>query len=99
MACQHFFLSILQPSNPLISKSPNPPIRKMDPRDISIDEYDYELPADRIAMHPLEDRDSSKLLIWNKGTISQDIYKNIAFHIPAGSMLVFNNTKVVPARI
>lgn len=71
----------------------------MDPRDISIDDYDYDLPADRIANHPLPERDSSKLLIWKDGVIGETIYKNIADHLPHGSLLVFNNTKVVPARI
>ena len=70
-----------------------------DPRNISIDEYDYDLPATRIATHPLPERDSSKLLIWKNGDISEDVYKNIAAHLPSGSLLVFNNTKVVPARI
>src|SRR5687767_10906274 len=71
----------------------------MDPGDISITDFDYDLPADRIASHPLPERDSSKLLIWKAGVIKEDVYKNIADHLTEGSILVFNKTKVVPARI
>ena len=71
----------------------------MDPRDISIDDYDYELPQGSIAEYPLPERDNSRLLIWKDGQLSEDKYKNIADHLPSESLLVFNNTKVVPARI
>lgn len=71
----------------------------MHPKDISISDFTYQLPEERIAAFPLEERDASKLLIYKKGHISEDIYKNIADHIPAGSLLVFNNTKVIQARI
>ena len=71
----------------------------MHPKDISISGYTYPLPDERIAAFPLAERDASKLLIYKKGNISQDIYKNIAAHIPANSLLVFNNTKVIQARI
>lgn len=69
------------------------------PQDISIADYTYDLPAERIAYHPLADRDASKLLIYRNGIISEDIYRNIAGYLPAGGLLVFNNTKVVEARI
>lgn len=69
------------------------------PQDISISEYTYDLPADRIAFHPLAERDASRLLIYREGSITEDIYRNIAGHLPEGSLLVFNNTKVVEARI
>ena len=69
------------------------------PKDISIFDYTYDLPATRIAMHPLAARDASKLLVYKNGTIQQDIYKNIAAHLPANSLLIFNNTKVIKARI
>jgi S-adenosylmethionine:tRNA ribosyltransferase-isomerase len=69
------------------------------PRDISIQEYDYSLPEDRIAKFPLKERDASKLLIYDNGAIREDTYKNITAYLPEGSSLVFNNTKVVEARI
>ena len=71
----------------------------MDPRTISIADYTYSLPAELIAHYPLAERDASKLLIYKRGNISEDIYKHIADHIPERSLLVFNNTKVVEARI
>jgi S-adenosylmethionine:tRNA ribosyltransferase-isomerase len=71
----------------------------MEPRNISIADYTYPLPAELIAHYPLAERDASKLLVYNNGNISEDIYKQIAEYIPEGSLLVFNNTKVVEARI
>jgi S-adenosylmethionine:tRNA ribosyltransferase-isomerase len=70
-----------------------------DPKKISILDYTYDLPAERIALHPLAERDASKLLVYQNGKIQQDIYKNIATHLPPGSLLIFNNTKVIKARI
>src|SRR5688572_25183787 len=70
-----------------------------DPRTLSIKDFTYSLPEDRIARYPLAERDASKLLIYKEGTISEDIYRNIADHLPEGSMLVFNDTKVVEARL
>ena len=69
------------------------------PRDIRIDDYDYQLPADRIAKFPLEQRDQSKLLVFNQGRLSQDIFRNIPAYIDPGSLLVFNNSRVIPARL
>ncbi|MFT3749664.1 MAG: S-adenosylmethionine:tRNA ribosyltransferase-isomerase [Agriterribacter sp.] len=66
---------------------------------LSIKNFTYHLPDNRIAQHPLAHRDASKLLIYNNGNIAEDIYRNIAAHIPAGALLVFNNTKVVEARL
>src|SRR5258708_7804724 len=71
----------------------------MQPQDIAIADYTYELPADRIADHPLAERDASRLLIYRGEAITEDIYRHIAGHLPEGSLLVFNNTKVVEARI
>jgi S-adenosylmethionine:tRNA ribosyltransferase-isomerase len=71
----------------------------MHPKDISINDYTYSLPAGRIAAFPLPERDSSRLLVYKDGNISEDIYKNIADYIPGKSLLVFNNTKVIQARI
>jgi len=69
------------------------------PQDIPIADYTYDLPPDRIAFHPLAERDASRLLIDRAGSITEDIYRNIAGHLPEGGLLVFNNTKVVEARI
>jgi S-adenosylmethionine:tRNA ribosyltransferase-isomerase len=71
----------------------------MHPKNISIKDFTYLLPEDRIALFPLAERDSSKLLVYQGGEIRQDVYSNIAAHLPAHSLLVFNNTKVIPARI
>ena len=71
----------------------------IDPKKISILDYTYDLPAERIALHPLAERDASKLLVYKNGTIQEDIYKNIAEYLPAESLLIFNNTKVIKARI
>jgi S-adenosylmethionine:tRNA ribosyltransferase-isomerase len=66
---------------------------------IKIQEYSYILPDERIAKYPLEKRDSSKLLIYNNGEISQNIFTSLPSYLPEGSLMVFNNTKVVPARL
>lgn len=71
----------------------------INPRNISILDYTYTLPEERIARYPLPERDASKLLINKESEITEDIYKNIATHIPENSLLVFNNTKVVEARL
>ena len=70
-----------------------------DPKNISIIDYTYDLPAEKIALHPLAERDASKLLIYQNGKLKQDIYKNIDAHLPSESLLIFNNTKVIKARI
>ena len=69
------------------------------PQNISIHDYTYSLPEERIAKYPLAERDASKLLIYKEGEIAEDNYKNITHHIPENSLLVFNNTKVVEARL
>lgn len=71
----------------------------MHPREISIADYTYELPEEKIAQHPLADRDASRLLIYKDGVIDEDVYRNIPDHLPPGSLLVFNDTKVVEARL
>jgi S-adenosylmethionine:tRNA ribosyltransferase-isomerase len=71
----------------------------MHPKDLQIADYTYELPDDRIAKYPLPVRDASRLLVYDEGQISEDIYHNIAAHIPAGSFMVFNQTRVVNARL
>ena len=66
---------------------------------INIDDYDYGLPEERIAKHPAAQRDSSKLLLYINGLISEDKFNNIGDHLPSGSLLVFNNTRVIRARL
>lgn len=68
-------------------------------KDISIEEYNYNLPDARIAKYPKEERDSSNLLLYRGGDISQDTFVNIKEHLPENSILVFNNTKVIRARL
>lgn len=71
----------------------------MDPKNIQIRDYTYTLPEDQIAWFPLTQRDASRLLIFRDGEITEDFYYNLSNHIPAGSLMVFNNTKVLEARI
>lgn len=70
----------------------------MHPKDISIQDYTYTLPDEKIALFPLEKRDQSKLLVYD-GAIQQDQYVNIAEYLPENAFLVFNNTKVLQARM
>ncbi len=70
-----------------------------DPKNLSIKDYTYNLPEERIAKYPLTTRDASKLLIYRQGNITEDTYSNIATHIPANSLLIFNDTKVIEARL
>ena len=71
----------------------------MNPKEIAIDDYDYFLPDDKIALHPLTQRDESKLLLYKNGGITTDVFSSITDHLPPKSLLVFNNTKVINARI
>ena len=68
-------------------------------REIRISDYDYTLPEERIAKFPLAHREDSKLLLYKGGVISDDRFSHIGNHLPQGSMLVFNNTKVIRARL
>jgi S-adenosylmethionine:tRNA ribosyltransferase-isomerase len=68
------------------------------PDQLHIEDYDYPLTSDKIAQYPLKKRDDSKLLIFN-GEIQETIFKNAALFLPENSMLVFNDTKVVQARL
>ena len=67
--------------------------------EIRIDNYDYPLPDGRIAKYPLEQRDSSKLLEYRNGTVSEHVFRDIPDIIPSDAIMVFNDTKVVPARL
>lgn len=70
-----------------------------DIRNIEIAEYDYLLPDERIAKYPLAQRDSSKLLLYRGGEITDDVFSNLPEYIPTGSLMIFNNTKVIQARL
>ncbi|WP_320113684.1 S-adenosylmethionine:tRNA ribosyltransferase-isomerase [Draconibacterium orientale] len=68
-------------------------------KDIKISDYTYNLPDERIAKYPLTERDKSKLLIRQNGSIQQDIFENCANYLPEDAQLVFNNTRVIHARL
>ena len=72
---------------------------KQDPRHIRICDYNYPLPDERIAKFPLAERDHSKLLVYRHGEISESIFTSLPDYIPAGSLMVFNNTRVIQARL
>jgi S-adenosylmethionine:tRNA ribosyltransferase-isomerase len=69
------------------------------PQQISISDYHYELPDERIALRPLGKRDESKLLIYKDGAITEDKFSCIVSHLPENLLLVFNNSKVINARL
>ena len=71
----------------------------METRQIRISDYNYPLPDERIAKFPLPERDSSKLLLYRHGEVSEDVFRSLPDYIPAGSVMVFNNTKVIMARL
>ena len=66
---------------------------------MNLQDFFYELPESRIAKHPPKERGTSKLLVCNKGQIKHDHFTGIINHLPMDALLVFNNTKVIPARI
>ena len=74
-------------------------MNQMDPRHIHISDYNYPLPDERIAKFPIAQRDHSKLLIYNKGEVSSDVFYNLPQYLPKGALMVFNNTKVIQARM
>ena len=68
-------------------------------KEIHISEYNYELPDERIAKFPMAERDHSKLLVYNKGEVGEDIFYNLPNYLPQGALMVYNNTKVIQARL
>ena len=74
-------------------------VRMVDPKHIQIADYNYPLPDYRIAKFPLEQRDQSKLLIYNKGKVSEDVFTSLPSYLPKNALMVFNNTKVIQARL
>ena len=71
----------------------------IDPRHIHISDYQYDLPDERIAKFPMARRDQSKLLIYNKGVVGEDVFFHLPEYLPKGALMVFNNTKVIQARM
>lgn len=71
----------------------------METKHIHISDYNYDLPDSRIAKFPVSPRDTSKLLIYHHGEISDDIFYNLPKYLPQKSLMVFNNTKVIQARM
>ena len=67
--------------------------------EILIEEYNYPLPDERIAKYPLAERDQSKLLIYRNGQVSKDHFHHIGEYLPADSLLIYNNTRVIQARL
>lgn len=61
--------------------------------------YTYDLPDEKIAKYPLPERDASKLLVFHNHIIEESIFRNVGSFLPDGAMLVFNNTKVIRARL
>ncbi|MCG8410527.1 MAG: S-adenosylmethionine:tRNA ribosyltransferase-isomerase [Bacteroidales bacterium] len=72
---------------------------RINPENIRIEDYNYELADEKIAKYPLQERDKSQLLIYNKGELSKDSFFNIDKYIDSDTSLVFNNTKVIQARL
>ncbi len=69
------------------------------PKHIQIKDYAYHLPDERIAKYPLEERDSSKLLLYREGTVSEDKFFKLPEYLNAGELMIFNNTRVIRARL
>ncbi|MBP5712403.1 MAG: S-adenosylmethionine:tRNA ribosyltransferase-isomerase, partial [Prevotella sp.] len=71
----------------------------METQHIHISDYTYELPDERIAKFPIAQRDHSKLLVYRHGEVSEDVFYHLPNYLPKGALMVFNNTKVIQARI
>ena len=72
---------------------------RMKTQEIRIEDYNYTLPDERIAKFPLPKRDESKLLVYRQGAISESIFKHLPEYLPQGALMVFNNTRVIQARL
>lgn len=70
-----------------------------DPKHIKIQDFSYDLPDERIAKFPLKERDRSKLLLYMNGEVKEDIFTSLPKYINQGELMVFNNTKVIQARL
>ena len=67
--------------------------------EILIEDYNYPLPDERIAKYPLTERDQSKLLVYREGQVTQDTFCRVGEYLPASSLLIYNNTRVIQARL
>ena len=97
MSRASFFLLLLHKNTIKFSVS-----NVKEPKEINsilIEDYNYPLPDERIAKYPIEKRDSSKLLLYRQGKIDESKFYNIADFLPTNSLLVYNNTKVIQARL
>ena len=70
-----------------------------EPSSIHLENFKYELPESGIAKYPLPDRSASKLLLYKEGSISQARFNHLPEHLPLDACLVFNNTRVIQARL
>lgn len=71
----------------------------MDTKHIKISDYNYVLPDERIAKFPIAQRDHSKLLVYKHGEVSDDVFHHLPTYLPQGALMIFNNTKVIQARL
>ncbi len=71
----------------------------MNTKEIHISEYNYDLADERIAKFPMAERDHSKLLLYKHGEVGEDVFYNLPQYLPEGALMVFNNTKVIQARL
>lgn len=71
----------------------------MDTKHIKISDYNYDLPDERIAKFPIAQRDHSKLLVYKHGEVSDDVFHHLPTYLPQGALMIFNNTKVIQARL
>jgi len=72
---------------------------KENPKHIRISEYNYPLPDERIAKFPLPVRDQSKLLVYRRGEVTEDVFTSLPEYLTEGNLMIFNNTKVIQARL
>lgn len=71
----------------------------METKHIHISDYNYPLPDERIAKFPIAERDHSKLLVYRHGELSHDVFYRLPDYLPKGALMIFNNTKVIQARL
>lgn len=70
-----------------------------DDLNFEMSDYDYTLPDEKIAQYPVKERDNSRLLVYNNGRVSSDLFRNISNYLHENSLMVFNNTRVIRARL
>ncbi len=96
MALWSFLVTFAQKYNKFSVSHVNP---TKDSTPIYIDEYNYPLPDERIAKYPLAKRDASKLLVYKNGEITESVFSSISEFLPHNALLVYNNTRVIQARL